>query len=243
MGRFGTCDRGCGEQKLELVPAVQYDTLAALASSARVRAEAFGAVAEELALRQPSAEEWEPAYRSVQDIARITLRRYPEVDAQDVDWDEPVEFATTWWCAGCGGIDAPQPCLGICVWRAVEWVNGARYLEQRSGVLAERDTERRLRGLLRRVASVTPRAGEWERGWRALEAEAQRCFKPARTALRFSGPPRAGEFGCFASESPNARALRWEETHFDTEGAMPSDCPPAPGSRDSPLSQLLGLDR
>jgi hypothetical protein len=118
---------------------------------------------------------------------------------------------------------------------AVEWVNGARYLEQRSGVLAERDTERRLRGLLRRVASVTPRGGELERGWRALEAQAQRCFKPARTALRFTGPPRAGEFGCFASESPNARAHRWEETHFDTEGAMPSDCPPAPGSRDSPL--------
>jgi len=100
MGRFGTCDRGCGEQKLELVPAVQCDMLAALACSFRVGAEAFGAVAEELALRQPSAEEWEPAYRSLQNIARITLRRYPEVDAQDIDWDEPVEFATTWWCAG-----------------------------------------------------------------------------------------------------------------------------------------------
>jgi hypothetical protein len=95
MGRFGTCDGGCLEQKLELVPAVQYDVLAASASSARVRAEAFGAVAEELASRQPGSEEWEPAYRSVQDISRISLGRYPEVDSRGVDWDEPIEFATT----------------------------------------------------------------------------------------------------------------------------------------------------
>lgn len=177
MGRFGTCDGGCGEQKLELVPAVQYDALAAVASSARVRLEGFGDVVEELALRQPGAEEWELAYRSLQDIARIALRRYPEVDAEDVDWDEPVEFATTWWCAGCGGIDAPQPCLGICVWRSVEWVNGVRYLEQRAGALVERNTEQRLRGLVRRVAFVTPRAGHWERGWRAFEAQAQVMFQ------------------------------------------------------------------
>lgn len=177
MGRFGTCDGGCGEQKLELVPAVQCDMLAALASSFRVGAGAYGAVAEELALRQPSAGEWESAYRSAQNIARITLRRYSEVDAQDIDWDEPVEFATTWWCAGCGGIDAPQPCLGICVWRSVEWVNSTSYMEQRAGTLAERDTERRLRALVRRAASVTPRAGQWERGWRALEANAQELFQ------------------------------------------------------------------
>jgi len=39
MGQFGTCAGGCGEQKLELVPAGQYDRVAALASSAHLRAE------------------------------------------------------------------------------------------------------------------------------------------------------------------------------------------------------------
>jgi hypothetical protein len=191
MGRFGACDGGCGEQKLELVPAGQYDVLAASASSVRVRAEAFGAVAEELASRQPGAEEWEPAYRSVQDASRITLRRFPEADPPGVDWDEPIEFATAWWCAGCGGIDAPQPCLGICVWRDVEWVNRTRYLEERARTLAERDAERRLRGLVRRVASVTPRAGQWERSWRAIEAQAREALQACkdgaqiqRTAVR-----------------------------------------------------------
>jgi len=174
MGQFGTCAGGCGEQKLELVPAGQYDWVAALASSAHLRAEAFGAVAQALASRQPGAEECEAAYRSLQDVARITLRRYPEVEVLDVDWDEPVEFATTWWCARCGGIDAPRPCLGICVWRPVEWVNRTTYLEEREVALAKRDTERHYRKLVRRAASVTPRAGQWERGWRALEAQAHK---------------------------------------------------------------------
>jgi hypothetical protein len=163
MGQFGTCAGGCGEQKLELVPAGQYDRVAALASSAHLRAEAFGAVAQELASRQPGAEECEAAYRSLQDVARITLRRNPELEVLDVDWDEPVEFATTWWCAECGGIDAPQPCLAICVWRPVELVNRAIYLQEREVALAERDNERRYRKLARRVASVTHRRERYAR--------------------------------------------------------------------------------
>jgi hypothetical protein len=174
MSQFGTCAGGCGEQKLELVPAGQYDWVAALASSAHLRAEAFGAVAEALVSRRPRAEEWETAYRSLQDIARATLRRYPEPELPDIDWHERVEFATTWWCAECGGIDAPQPCLGVCVWRPVEWVNRTTYSEETEVALAERDTERRYRKLARRVASVTPRAGQWERGWRALESQARK---------------------------------------------------------------------
>jgi hypothetical protein len=186
MRRFGTCDGACGERKLELVPAVQYDVLAALGSSVRVRSEAFVAVAEELASHPPGAAECEAAYRSLQDAARITLRRHPEIDAHHVDWDEPVEIATTWWCAVCGGIDAPQPCLGICVWRPVEWVNSTRYSEERACALAQLDTERRLRRLLRRIAFVTPRAGQWERCWRLLEAHAratlQTCKDGAQSA-------------------------------------------------------------
>jgi hypothetical protein len=105
--------------------------------------------------------------------------------------EEPIEFATTWWRAARGGIDAPQPCLGICVWRDVEWVNRTRYLEERARILAERDTERRLRGLVRRVASVTPRAGHWELGWRAIEGQAREALQASqdraqiqRTAVR-----------------------------------------------------------
>jgi hypothetical protein len=181
MSQFGTCEGGCTEQKLELVPAGHYDRSTALAASTHIGAEAFRAVAKELASRQPGADEWEAAYRSVQEAARISLRRYPEINAQDLDWDEPPELATTWWCARCGGIDAPQPCLGICVWRRVEWVNATLCEQQRARTLVERDAERRLCLLLRRVASVTPRVGQWERGWRALEAQARQTLQACKT--------------------------------------------------------------
>jgi hypothetical protein len=29
--------------------------------------------------------------------------------------DDAAEVAVTWWCPECGGLDAPQPCLGSCL--------------------------------------------------------------------------------------------------------------------------------
>jgi hypothetical protein len=189
MSQPGTCERGCTEQKLELAPAGYYDSSTALAASARIGAEAFRDVVKELASRQPGAGEWRAAYRSAQEAARRSLRRYPEINPQDSDRDQPPELATTWWCAGCGGIDAPQPCLGICLWRPLEWVNATLSEPQRAHALAERDAERCLRLVLRRVASVTPRAGQWERGWRALEARARQSLQ----ACDDDAQPHAGE--------------------------------------------------
>jgi hypothetical protein len=54
--------------------------LKGLASSVRVRADAFRAVVEAFPSRQPCADEFEVADRSMQDTARITLRRHPEVN-------------------------------------------------------------------------------------------------------------------------------------------------------------------
>jgi hypothetical protein len=113
MSEFGTCEQGCTDQKLELVPADRYDRLTALAADARLRAQAFRAAAEELASDQPGPGEREAACRSVQQAARIAVRRYPDhTTTDDEDCDEPGEIATTWWCAGCGGIDRPNPASG-----------------------------------------------------------------------------------------------------------------------------------
>jgi hypothetical protein len=183
MSRLGTCDIGCSEEKLELVRAVDLEGLTRLAFGTHVRAEAFRAVATELASGLSGPDDREATYRSVQIAARATLRRYPEVDGQSESWAEQAEGATTWWCAGCGGIDAPQPCLGICIWRPIDWVNAKLYGQERTRALAERDMEMCLRRLLRRAAFVTPREGHWERGCRVLQAEAQEtldaCADPA----------------------------------------------------------------
>jgi hypothetical protein len=173
MGRLGTCAGGCGELKLKLVPADQYERLAGEESSCHVCAEALRAVVENFIRRRPKRGDWEAAYRSAQDLARVTLRRHPAREYLEIDRDGPLDYATAWWCAECGGIDAPQPCLAVCVWRSIEWVNVACFLERQAAAHAERDVEQDLRALVHRIASITPRAGHWERGWRALQGEAQ----------------------------------------------------------------------
>jgi hypothetical protein len=182
MSRLGTCDSGCSEEKLELVRAVDFEGLTGLASGAHVRAEAFRAVAKELASGLSGPADWEATYRSVQCAARATLRRYPEFDGHGEGWDEPAEGATTWWCAACGGIDAPQPCLGICIWRPIDWVNAKLCGQERTRALVEREMEVCLRLPLRRAASVTPREGHWERGYRVLQAEARESLNACAAA-------------------------------------------------------------
>jgi hypothetical protein len=67
-----------------------------------------------------------------------------------------------WQCIGCGRIDPPQPCVGICQDRPAEFVPAGEYdaLEARTA---------QLEALLRRIAFTTPRPGDFESAWRALQ--------------------------------------------------------------------------
>jgi hypothetical protein len=90
----------------------------------------------------------------------------------------------------------PQPCIGVCIWRPAAWVNLALY--QRQLRLAEPGLRaaRSLSGFLARVAAVTPRAGQWWRNWRALQAQARDALvnfvsdSPAPAARRGQIPTR-----------------------------------------------------
>ena len=85
-----------------------------------------------------------------------------------------------WQCIGCGRIEGPQPCVGVCQDRKVQFVAAsehARLLER----LAEAEQRRAaLEGLVRRLATTRPREGAWERSYRTLQAEARRIL---------AGPP------------------------------------------------------
>ena len=74
-----------------------------------------------------------------------------------------------WQCIGCGRLEGPAPCLGICEDRPVELVYAADYRE----ALAKAE---RLAQLVRRIAWSTPREGELERSWRALQAQARKLL-------------------------------------------------------------------
>lgn len=70
-----------------------------------------------------------------------------------------------WECTGCGRIEAPQPCLGICEDHAVELVHAEAYRR------LEADNAK-MRELILRLACTSPRKGRWEAGYRALQARA-----------------------------------------------------------------------
>jgi len=85
---------------------------------------------------------------------------------------------TVWQCVGCGKIEAPQPCIGVCRDRQTELVYSSDYeaLQAQAEVLS---------AIAREIATITPRDGEWESSYRALQ-------KRAREALRkLSGVSRA----------------------------------------------------
>lgn len=82
-----------------------------------------------------------------------------------------------WQCIGCGRLEGDAPCIGICEDRPVHLVYAADH----------EPFER----LVRRLASTTPRSGEWERTYRALQDEARALLgQPGRPSIR--GRERTG---------------------------------------------------
>ena len=75
-----------------------------------------------------------------------------------------------WRCIGCGKVDAPQPCVGVCQDRNVELVLAGDY----DALLAR---TRELESTLALIARITPREGEWEASWRALQERARHVLK------------------------------------------------------------------
>jgi hypothetical protein len=86
-----------------------------------------------------------------------------------------MEYVKAWQCIGCGRIEAPQTCLGVCQDRRVEMVYASQYEEAR-------EEASRLAAFLRRFIATTPRSDSWERTYRAMQAQ-------ARELLARSGPP------------------------------------------------------
>ena len=194
MGRFGTCEAGCSEQKLELVRATAHDELLQAATETQARIGALEDVLRGIAEAEPGSPEAERAYRSAQRAARDALLADRRAEPA-ADHDPAVEHATVWWCAACGGIDAPQPCIGICVWRPVEWVSRGDHMRLRERLLGQRQRHRQIRDLLRRIAHVTPREGHWQQGWRLVRGEARELLadaQPARGVEPSRGTPPVG---------------------------------------------------
>ena len=178
MRDYESCEGACSERRLELVKGGDYDELTAAAAACRVRIEELWAVVGELARTEPGPGEWRVAYAALQQSARAVLRRSgPAAGGRDDELLSPAKTVIVWRCQDCGGIDAPQPCIDVCIWGPADWVDAISYESERSRAAFDREVEQSLAGLLRRLAFATPRDGQWERSWRALQSQARLAFQ------------------------------------------------------------------
>ena len=83
------------------------------------------------------------------------------------------DYVKAWQCIGCGKIEAPQTCIGVCQDRKVEFV----YASEHEEILARLDRARRkasaLEALARRLARTKPRHDGWEHSYRAMQEQAR----------------------------------------------------------------------
>lgn len=86
------------------------------------------------------------------------------------------DYIQAWQCIGCGKIEAPQPCIGVCRDRKVLLVGLDEHkqaLEEIQRVYGQLEEAQRL---LSRLARSTPRTGQWEHSWRSLQEQSRKLL-------------------------------------------------------------------
>jgi hypothetical protein len=173
LREFATCDGICRERKLELVTGGDYDELVTAATASRSRIQAFLPIVAELARAAPRGADRSVLYESLRGRVRVLLKAAGPPVRETVGSTSSAETTVVWRCPDCGGLEETQPCIGVCVWRPVDWVELGTFEAERAQALADIELERALFGLLTRFAQVRPREGEWERNRLAFQAQAR----------------------------------------------------------------------
>jgi len=88
------------------------------------------------------------------------------------------DYVNAWQCIGCGKIEAPQPCVGVCKDQRVQFVYAEDYEE---ALVRARVAERAL-DLVRKLARTTPRGDGWRDSYRAFQDGARRLLSETRDA-------------------------------------------------------------
>jgi hypothetical protein len=86
------------------------------------------------------------------------------------------DYAKAWQCIGCGKNEAPQTCIGVCQGRKVQFVCASEHEEVLAQARHARQFAVVLEALVRQLARTTPRNGEWERSYSALQNQARHAM-------------------------------------------------------------------
>ncbi len=86
------------------------------------------------------------------------------------------ERVQAWQCIGCGKIEAPQTCIGVCQDRKVEFVYAFEHEETLAQLKFARRQAATFETLVRKLAGTTPHEGEWERSYRTFQNQARQIL-------------------------------------------------------------------
>lgn len=86
------------------------------------------------------------------------------------------DYLEAWQCIGCGKLEAPRPCIGVCKDRKLRLVDAVQHEAALAELAQVRRQAQRQRALIERLARTTPRSGQWERSYSALQGEARKLL-------------------------------------------------------------------
>ena len=80
---------------------------------------------------------------------------------------------SAWKCIGCGRVEAPQPCIGVCSDRKVELVDARDYETVMEKLKNLQEEHEKLVQFVRMMARNKPHEDRWEESYRHLQALAE----------------------------------------------------------------------
>lgn len=86
------------------------------------------------------------------------------------------DYIQVWQCIGCGRIEAPQTCIGVCRDRKAFMVGKDDHERALAANAALQQQLERTRAMLLRFGRAEPKPGQWENSWRALQAQVQEAL-------------------------------------------------------------------
>ena len=160
------CADGCADLPLDLV---DVEDLVAIATRAEALEERVAELRETVsALVADRPVDWTAIQERARAAVLIAVPDAPEVDVIE-----------GWGCTRCGRVDAPQPCLGICIRRPGLVAGAAEYREYASHAQRLAETDRVLLAFAHVVGGVHPRPGREQQTVESLRSRARELLDPS----------------------------------------------------------------
>lgn len=102
------------------------------------------------------------------------------------------EYIQAWQCVGCGRIEAPQPCIGVCRDRKVLFIGKDEHEAALAEIARLRAQLQAAASHLQRFALAAPRPGQSEAAYTALRDEARTLIADLNATLESGAGGKVG---------------------------------------------------